>query len=360
MRAIHETIEIVSISLAAVEKTDPKNYVEVVGSRGMMLQFRGAEKPTEVKKQGYVNWLLAKGFQEYARGTRACLERAHVYISVFKEFETGKKSTLGDMREFVAATQEWAEGAPFPRLLASVNSGLTTPLNFEAAFLSLQNVRNCLEHDNGRVTARRAQDGMLKLVFPRMKLFYEKDGQEIEVEIGSTVGGDDDGKGVMLKMRAVLEAREWKVGEQVTFKTAEFNDIGWGCWAFASELGAKLPQTKPPSTPTRLLACSLDRRSNAAAESVAGNRASSWRAPASAGAWRGGRRASLDKRNARVPGLTCGALPHERIPQRPISARARGGQGRAGRRETPSARDSRLAAAHSGKDPCSGVVEIGG
>ena len=40
----------------------------------------------------------------------------------------------------------------------------------------------------------------------------------------------------------VVEEREFKLGERVTFKADEFHDIGFGCLAIAQDLVNRLPQ----------------------------------------------------------------------------------------------------------------------
>jgi hypothetical protein len=55
--------------------------------------------------------------------------------------------------------------------MAEIKIGLTTPLAFGAEFLSIQKVRNCLEHRGGVVGTQDADiDGILRLSFPRFKI----------------------------------------------------------------------------------------------------------------------------------------------------------------------------------------------
>jgi len=66
--------------------------------------------------------------------------------------------------------------------MAEISAGLTTPLAFSAEFLSIQKVRNCLEHRGGVVGVQDADiDGILRLSFPRFKIFYDRKGEEIEL-----------------------------------------------------------------------------------------------------------------------------------------------------------------------------------
>jgi hypothetical protein len=77
----------------------------------------------------------------------------------------------------------------FPKLLDRVNAGLTSPLEFVQEFLSIQTVRNSLEHRNGIVGKQDLDDGgsTLTLTFPRWKFFYMRGEEEIEIAPGEPV-----------------------------------------------------------------------------------------------------------------------------------------------------------------------------
>jgi hypothetical protein len=104
----------------------------------------------------------------------------------------------------------------------------------------LQKVRNCLEHRNGVVGTEDvdSQSGELKLSFPRLRFSAQAEGkEEIEVNVGSYIEKDS-----VIKAGFVSEVRSFKLGEKVLITFKDFSDVGWGCWAFADELGKKLPK----------------------------------------------------------------------------------------------------------------------
>jgi hypothetical protein len=51
-------------------------------------------------------------------------------------------------------------------------------------------------------------------------------------------------KDTIIEIRHEIQVREFKLGERIVFKPEEFHDIGCGCWAFAQDLGSKLPRVK--------------------------------------------------------------------------------------------------------------------
>ena len=90
--------------------------------------------------------------------------------------------------------------------------------------------------------------GKLVLSLPRLVIVYTKGGEEVEVRAGELIEGEDGG-GARVGLRMGTGSREFKLGERVQFSADEFQEIGFGCWAFASDLSQKLPRPvlkKPP------------------------------------------------------------------------------------------------------------------
>ncbi len=48
-------------------------------------------------------------------------------------------------------------------------------------------------------------------------------------------------KDTLIGFKSEIRERAFKVGERVTFDVEEFSQIAFGCWAFANDLGPKLP-----------------------------------------------------------------------------------------------------------------------
>jgi hypothetical protein len=82
---------------------------------------------------------------------------------------------------------------------------------------------------------------ILRLALPRLKIYHEDDGKEIELSKGSFIEKD-----TTIKFKNVIEEREYKLGDRIDFNPTEFHDIGFGCWAFTRDLGGKLPKLKQP------------------------------------------------------------------------------------------------------------------
>jgi hypothetical protein len=147
---VRQTVDVVTFCLN--EQSDLSGWPQTDLMR-FDLRFSD-EMSAEERKAAYTHWLLAKGFQDLARGIRQTLEEAYFY--------NGMVARAGGLRtraEVEAAQQELREAAgpmQFPQLLDEVSKTLISPLHYRPELLSLQDVRNCLEHRDGyRAGARR-------------------------------------------------------------------------------------------------------------------------------------------------------------------------------------------------------------
>jgi hypothetical protein len=131
---------VVGTTLRALENDDLAPPEMQGGTMGY--NFTGLEMTNEEKRTAYRNWILSKGFQDLARGVREALEEAIFYLVMIKR-EPGL-TTWGKIQNEMAEIRANAARMPFPKLMEKVNEGLAQSLSFDAEFLSLQKVRNCL------------------------------------------------------------------------------------------------------------------------------------------------------------------------------------------------------------------------
>ena len=204
-------------------------------------QFKGPELTSEQRRQMYGSWLLAKGFHDLARGVRETLEEAKTYLEMVTW--QPQRPTFPKFHEDIAKIRKHAGGLTFPKLLAKVNLGLTNPVMFEAAFLSIQKARNCFEHRGGIVGPQDCddQDTALTLSFPRLKVFYCRQGEEVEIRPNEPVDAQDGQAEVQLLGRIELRSKRYRQGERITLTARDFGEIAMACHYFASDLARKLP-----------------------------------------------------------------------------------------------------------------------
>jgi hypothetical protein len=203
-------------------------------------QIRGPEMTSDQRRVMYENWLLARGFQDLARGIRESLEEAALYLSIAAKSD--RLTTIRQLDSEITRSRRRASRLQFPELMAEINAGLTTRLAFSAEFLSIQKVRNCLEHRGGVVGVQDTDiDGILRLRFPRFKIFYYRKGEEIEVRPDERVDAEDGEPEVQIMMRCVAASKTYRLGERITFNANQFSEIAVACNMFATDLAAKLP-----------------------------------------------------------------------------------------------------------------------
>ncbi|WP_442579606.1 hypothetical protein ACSBOB_29650 [Mesorhizobium sp. ASY16-5R] len=203
------------------------------------------------------NWVLGKGFQDLTRGIRETLEEAMLYLDVFRW--GGGKTTMAAYEAMVASHRANAQKLNFPVLLAEVNKGLTQPMTFAEEFSSLQKARNCLEHRTGVVGPKDVDPvtGMLTLSFPRIRVFYKRGGEEVELALGEILDThevDDEtaATGTSLYLGRATRLRQYALGEKLLVSPPDFYEISMACHLFAVDVASKLPTAPPAGASTTI------------------------------------------------------------------------------------------------------------
>jgi hypothetical protein len=214
--------------------------------------FRAADVPIEERREACSAWLVAKGFQDLAKGVRESLEEAFVYCAIVAG--PPPVPSLDGFHAWLEEQKRTAARPNFPDLLAAVNARLREPLSFEAEFLSIQRARNCLEHRRGIVGQKDFDQGgnRLTLTFPRMKTYFIQDNEEIELRPGVILDrGEDPAKRQPAEvfMRRETRSLHFEQGGRLQIDARDFAEIAFSCHLFASDLATKLPQAPVASPP---------------------------------------------------------------------------------------------------------------
>ena len=250
-RVVNIASHVVGTALRALAKDD-LSPPEMKGSH-WGYQFVGLEMTDAERRETFQNWILSKGFQDLARGVRETLEEAVFYLAMIKR-KPGE-TTIAALEADMAAIRAGAAKLQFPKLLEDVNAGLSEPMAFDAEFLSLQKVRNCLEHRGGRVGARDVDHtNTMTLSFPRLRMFYMRGDTKIEVVPGEVIDTHEPtnplGKGddVQIFLDRVTRTRTYALDEPVVIAASDFFEIAMACQIFAGDVAGKLP-TLPALAP---------------------------------------------------------------------------------------------------------------
>lgn len=238
--------QVVGTCLRALEADDCEEPRAWGGDFGY--QFQGLELSPLERREAFKNWVLGKGFQDLARGVRATLEEGLLFLKML-QMPSGVMTTWGAVEADIAEIRATAAKLNFPTLMSQVNAGLKEPMAFEAEFQSLQKVRNCLEHRGGRVGPKDVDPdtGKLALTFPRLKAFYLRGEEEVELVVGEAIDthspSNPFGKGeeVAIYIKRVTRSREYELHEPVIIGDRDFFEIALACQIFASDVATKLP-----------------------------------------------------------------------------------------------------------------------
>jgi hypothetical protein len=232
--------DVVAACLTALEGVDlgkprmPNQFIQ--------RQLRGPAMTSDERRTMYESWLLTRGFQDLARGIRQSLEEAFLYLAIIAN--PPRSGTLEDIEAEIDAIRARASKPNFPDLLAKINAGLVSPMEFDREVLSIQRVRNCLEHRDGKVGAQDLDPGerTLTLNFPRFKFFYMRKGEEIELAPDEPVDAQDGQPHVDILARRITSSKVYELGQRIGFTAGEFSEVAVACSLFATDLAGKLPR----------------------------------------------------------------------------------------------------------------------
>lgn len=239
-RAVMTTSEIVNFHFGAIADADLNQPAAAIEQR---FRIQGPTMNADQRRSVYEAWMLAKAFQELLRAVRHALEEAHVFVSLLTGAHTLKaNSTFAD---FLKPFQSKAASLKFPKLLDGVNEKLDPKIDFAACYVSLQKARNCLEHRDGVVSTIETHGGTEFVIhFPRPKIYYVRDGAEVELEPGIVVDPGDDRQEVKVYMKIEARERAVPIGQRLSISRTEFNEIAFSCYLLGQQLSSKLPRPK--------------------------------------------------------------------------------------------------------------------
>jgi hypothetical protein len=205
-----------------------------------MMQFSSTEeKNLETIKQEFKNWILIKGFEEIHSAIRDSLERFLVYIKIYAEFKS-KTFTAEGFSEFEKTITIKVKKLPYPILVKEITELIGESLIYEHDIESINNIRNCLVHDYGKVTANRCNNpekNQLYVSGSRFTLFYqsENDDERFPFELNQILP-----QGASLKMGAEKFLISFKVNEKISLSYSDYLHILNTCLFYEADLRDKI------------------------------------------------------------------------------------------------------------------------
>ena len=199
-------------NLAIEPATDPA----LVGHAAHLF-FRGSKRTPEARKQFAETWLLNNGFQDLARGLRASLEAAAVLIALTQEVQRlPRPFGLDQVKAIEKRAAARAHKLHFGTLVDEINATLPLAFGHTNEALSIQKVRNCLEHRRGIVGSQDIDPltQRLRLAYPLTRAFaILEDGTEVPMRLG--LNEFPVSRATNMTMRQVIVTKDFELGERI-------------------------------------------------------------------------------------------------------------------------------------------------
>jgi hypothetical protein len=241
--AVFTSTEVINLHLSSLSDDNLNRSHAGLAAGGVFYKFQGPALTNDQRRAMHESWILAKAFQEILRAVRHALEEAHILVSVLNKVH--KMKSDGTLAEFLNPFRKKAAGLQFPDLLAAVNELLDPKLEFAESYKSLQIARNCLEHRGGIIGNSETKGAAeFTLSVPRLKVFYQRGNEEVELVVGERVDAGDDRPGVDILMKIETRKRTVPLGDRLTFTLQEFNEIAFACNHLGQQLANGLPKPK--------------------------------------------------------------------------------------------------------------------
>ena len=207
-----------------------------------LIPIQIGDPPTDLnnQKKQFRNWLLKKGFEDFAKGIKQSLIEAYYYGTLVKK--EGEVIKLNTFLKEIEELRKSANEQSLPGLLSKLQTILIKRLSYEQQVSTINNARNCLIHNNGLVSDRHINDKVNnRLIIKGNRFFYyfEKDGQKFPMKLG--VAGPENSP-LMLSIENFEIA--FNIGQQIEISLKDFNDLTDTCLFFALDLKECLPKIK--------------------------------------------------------------------------------------------------------------------
>ncbi|MEN9442537.1 MAG: hypothetical protein RLZ33_2614 [Bacteroidota bacterium] len=244
LRQIKNTTFVVEYTINAINKIKNDKFppLQVDG-----LPFR-IDDPENVKveispKEQSMDWIMKKAFEEFVLGLTESLIEAHRTVKLLayaKKYQRQKNQF--QINQDIEKINQRPLSLPFPILIDEIESELNLPLQLSVEMKSINNLRNCLVHDNGIVNKKRLNDkvkGQLILKYIELVVFAEKEGQIVEVKLQDKIKGFKTNR-----MHTQLRPKKltFRQGDLVVINQNLFNSISYTCVQFVQGMFDAMPK----------------------------------------------------------------------------------------------------------------------
>jgi len=199
-----------------------------------------APKDLPLLKEELLIWIIHEGISSMMSAVNACINEASKQLLTLEYARSDTSKSLSDLltrvnREGKRLLKE-EQIKPLEQRLKWLNEHGVVLVN--SRFIqSVNEIRNCIEHRSGIVGTRDTKGtNLMNVEWQRMRIFYTKDGNEIELQPGKEYIISDST--IMQGVETVR--RSFVLGSKLDISLRDFSDIGFTCWLFALELAQKI------------------------------------------------------------------------------------------------------------------------
>jgi len=187
----------------------------------------------EQSKTNFKNWILKKGFEDLITALTELLISFSFIIELNEKIKAKSKRTFGEFQKLVSDPNDSiSKNNDFPKLIRKVSDSLKEPLKYENEVLTINRVRRCLVHRNGKV---RPIDFNIENGLELKWWFYEVNllavGEKKSLERFDIIDMDSQ-----IQLKEIQRRKIYLENEHVNFSFQEFNELAHFCQKFGFDM----------------------------------------------------------------------------------------------------------------------------
>jgi len=191
------------------------------------------ELTIEQSKKNFKNWILKKGFEDLITALTELLISFSFIIELNEKIKANNETTFGEFRELIFDPNDnISKKNDFPGLIKKVSASLKEPLKYVDEVITINRVRRCLVHRNGKVRPLdfNIENGLeLKWWFYEVNLLEK--GEKKNLERFDLINSE-----TQMELKEIPKRKVYIENEQVNFNFQEYNELVLFCQKFGYDV----------------------------------------------------------------------------------------------------------------------------
>jgi len=197
----------------------------------------------EQQKQLSINWVLNGAFEDIIKGLTISFKEAYKYLEIHKlSQEAPYTKTNEELKMDLQKIEADMEQLNFPDFINRMEILLKQTLPLKEEILSINRVRNCLVHRNGRVGKKDVDSASLsglQLKWISLKFWTKINNQQTAITYDLRKDGITLDN---ISYKVIKNEKSFQVNDKISLDINQFNSIAYTCSTFVQELFARLPR----------------------------------------------------------------------------------------------------------------------